>query len=69
MGQFSLHTTSIPEVAARSSAVAYGYWIGNLVLLAGCGLACFIGSARLLTDFVSPDYRSCITDSQLCSLL
>lgn len=34
VGRFNMHTTTIPDMAARSSAVVYWYWIGNFVLLA-----------------------------------
>ena len=50
-------------MTARSSAVAYGHWIGNLVLLAGCGLACFIGLVPPLkaADDVSSRISSMLT--------
>ena len=35
VGPCDMHTMTIPDMAARSSAIAYGYWIGHLVLLAG----------------------------------
>ena len=39
---FDLHTTTIADMAARSSAIIFGYWIGHLVLLVGSVLTCCI---------------------------
>ena len=39
-----MHTTTLPDMAARSSAVTFAYWIGHLVLLAGSVLTCCIGA-------------------------
>ena len=42
-----MHTTTLPasaDMAARSSAVTFSYWIGQLVLLAGSVLNCCIGA-------------------------
>ena len=36
--------TTLPDMAARSSAIPLGYWIGHLVLLVGSVLACCIGA-------------------------
>ena len=44
VGPFSLHTTSLPDMAACSSAIPLGYWIGHLVLLLGSVLTCCIGA-------------------------
>ena len=39
-----MHTTTLPDMAARSSAVTLGYWIGHLALLAGSALTCCLGA-------------------------
>ena len=44
MGPFSVHTTTLPDMAARSSVIPLGYWIGHLVLLVGSVLTCCIGA-------------------------
>ena len=32
----AIHTTTLADMAARSSAVTFSYWIGYVVLLAPC---------------------------------
>ncbi|KAL3136554.1 hypothetical protein ABBQ38_005801 [Trebouxia sp. C0009 RCD-2024] len=44
VGPFSVHTTTLPDMAARSSAIPLGYWIGHLVPLVGSFLTCYLGA-------------------------
>ena len=39
-----MHTTTLSDMSARSSAILLGYWIGRLVLLVGSVLTCCIGA-------------------------
>ncbi|KAL3148659.1 hypothetical protein ABBQ38_014080 [Trebouxia sp. C0009 RCD-2024] len=60
VGPFSMHITTLPDMAARSSAIPFGYWIGHLVLHVGSVLRAVPGLqadgvCSRMTMFSQPD--------------